>query len=302
LGLKWGYDALRTLVALPDPAVRKTLRKTLQAEGLMHCREVAEMPALAEHLARGEPDLLIVALDDGVWDSSALIRGIRQGTVGSNPFMMVIVLLKAASPVLVTRAVDAGTDDLLLAPWLGRLVLDRLDNFAQGRKPFLITHDYIGPERRSFYREGAPTPQTVEVPNPVQWLSAGNDDRAVFRKQVAQALEAVNLRKIKSCGGQLRFLADRTVEQFTTGGHAAILPTVRALLDAADEMVRRAANTDFAPAIELTAGLRGLCKRLLREDRSPRAEEVVVLPQLADAVINAMYWNEQDPLPVVVTR
>jgi CheY-like chemotaxis protein len=300
LALKWGYDALRTLIALPDPVVRKTLRKTLQTEGLLHCREIAELPVLIDHLGRTEPDLLITALDEGAWDTADLIRQIRNSTLGRNPFMVVITLLQAASPALVGRAVNAGADDLLLAPWLGRLVLDRLDNFAQGRKPFLITHDYIGPERRSFYREGQPPPPTVEVPNPVQWLSAGNDDRALYRRKIEQALQMVNLRKIKSCGGQLRFLADRAVENFAKGGHAAILPTIRALLDAADEMMHRAANTDFAPAIELTSSLRTLCHRLMREDRTPRTEEVAVLPSLADAVINALYWNEKDPLPAAL--
>ncbi len=300
MALKWGYDALRTLIALPDPVVRKTLRKTLQTEGLLHCREIAELPVLIDHLGRTEPDLLITALDEGAWDTADLIRQIRNSTLGRNPFMVVITLLQAASPALVGRAVNAGADDLLLAPWLGRLVLDRLDNFAQGRKPFLITHDYIGPERRSFYREGQPPPPTVEVPNPVQWLSAGNDDRALYRRKIEQALQMVNLRKIKSCGGQLRFLADRAVENFAKGGHAAILPTIRALLDAADEMMHRAANTDFAPAIELTSSLRTLCHRLMREDRTPRTEEVAVLPSLADAVINALYWNEKDPLPAAL--
>jgi CheY-like chemotaxis protein len=306
VALKWGYDELRTLIALPDPVARKTLRKTLSAEGLLHCREIAEMPALIDHLGRHDPDLLVVALDEGAWDSAGMIRQIRNGALGHNPFMVVITLLQAPSPALVTRAVNAGTDDLLLQPWLGKLVLDRLDNFAQGRKPFLVTHDYIGPERRGFYREGAPPPPTVEVPNPVQWLSEGNDDRAAFRRKIEQALETVNLRKIKSCGGQLRFLADRVVENFAQGtperGHEAILPTVRALLEAADEMVRRAADTDFAPAIELTAGLRVLCHRLLRADRAPRAEEISVLPSLADAVVNALYWNEKDPLPAALTR
>ena len=302
MALKWGYDALRTLVALPDPVVRKTLRKTLQAEGLLHCREIGEMPVLIDHLGRTEPDLLITALDEGAWDTADLIRQVRNGALGRNPFMVVITLLQSPSPTLVSRAVNAGADDLLLQPWLGKLVLDRLDNFAQGRKPFLITHDYIGPERRSFYREGQPPPPTVEVPNPVQWLSAGNDDRALFRRKIEQALELVNLRKIKSCGGQLRFLADRAVENFAQAGQAGILPTIGSLLEAADEMVRRAADTDFAPAIELTTGLRALCNRLLREDRVPRTEEVAVLPSLADAVVNALYWNEKDPLSAALTR
>jgi DNA-binding response OmpR family regulator len=288
------------LIALPDAAARKTLRKSLQAEGMLHCREIAEMPALIDHLGRTDPDLLIIVLDEQGWDSAGVIRQIRNGALGTNPFMVVITLLPAPSPALVSRAVNAGTDDLLLQPWLGKLVLDRLDNFVQGRKPFLVTHDYIGPERRSFYRDGAPPPATLEVPNPVQWLSAGNDDRAVFRGKVAQALETVNLRKIKSCGGQLRYLADRAVEHFDKGGQAAIRPTIRALLEAADEMVRRAADTDFAPAIELTTGLRVLCQRLVREGREPRTEEVAVLPSLADAVVNALYWNEKDPLPAAL--
>ena len=295
--LKWGYDELRTLIALPDPAARRVLRKSLQAEGMLHCREVTEMEATADHVARGDPDLLIISLAEQGWDGSTLIRQIRQGSVGTNPFLVVITLLPSPSPMLVNRAVDAGTDDLLLQPWLGKLVLDRLDNFAQGRKPFLITHDYVGPERRSLLRDGAPPQPSLEVPNPVQWLSAGNVDRAAFRKKIDQALKLVNLRKINSCGSQLRFLADRIVDAHAKEGDAAMRQIVRSMLAAADEMMRRAASTDFAPAVELTAGLRTLCHRLLREDREPRAEEVRVLPSLADAVVNALYWNETDPLP-----
>ena len=293
---KRAYQELRTLVALPDPAARKTLRKTLQEEGLLHCREIGELPALADKIAQADPDLLITQLDDE-WDSADLINRIRHGQTGANPFMVIIVLLRAAAPVLVGRVVEAGADDLLLPAWVGRAVMERLDNFVHGRKPFMVTHDYVGPERRSFFREGAPMPATLEVPNPVQWLSSGKDDRAAFRKKVEKALEDVNLRKIKSHATQLRRLADRIVETFANGGHRAILPLVASLLESADDLARRAANTEFAPAIELTAGLRTLCERLLRAEREPRAEEISVLPSLADAVGNALYWHERDPLP-----
>lgn len=291
------YHELRTLIALPDPAARKALRKSLQEEGLLHCREIGELPALADKIGQADPDLLITQLDDS-WDSGALIKRIRHGETPANPFMVIIALLPAASPVLVGRVIEAGADDLLLPAWQGRFVMERLDNFVHGRKPFLVTHDYVGPERRSFFREGEPLPATLAVPNPVQWLSSGKDDRAAFRKKVEQALEAVNLRKIKSHGTQLRRLADQIVEAFARGGHAAILPLARSLRESADDLARRAANTEFAPAIELTDGLRSLCERLLREDRTPRGEEISVLPSLADAVGNALYWHEKDPLPV----
>jgi len=297
---KRGYQELRTLIALPDPAARKALRKSLQEEGLLHCREIGELPALAEKIGQADPDLLLIQLDDD-WNSGELITRIRHGDTAANPFMVIIALLPAAVPALVGRVIEAGADDLLLPAWLGRLVMDRLDNFVHGRKPFLVTHDYVGPERRSFHREGEPPPATIEAPNPVQWLSAGKDDRAAFRKKVAQALEAVNLGKIKSHGRQLRRVADQIVVAFAKGGHGAILPLAQSLLESADDLVRRAANTEFAPAIELTAGLRTLCERLLREDRVPRPEEISVLPSLADAVSNALYWHEKDPLPAALT-
>lgn len=298
---KRAYQELRTLIALPDPAARKTMRKTLQEEGLLHCREIGELPALVEKITQADPDLLITQLDDS-WDSAGFITRIRHGQTGANPFMVIIALLPKADPVLVGRVIEAGADDLLLPPWIGRAVMERLDNFAYGRKPFLVTHDYVGPERRSFFREDMPMPATLQVPNPVQWLSSGKDDRAAFRKKVEKALEEVNLRKIKSHGTQLRRLADQIVETYATGGHSALLPLAASLLETAEDLAHRAANTEFAPAIELTAGLRALCERLLRADREPRAEEISVLPSLADAVGNALYWHEKDPLPNALTR
>lgn len=297
---KRAYQELRTLIALPDPALRKALRKSLQEEGMLHCREIGELPALAEKIEAADPDLLITQLDDS-WDSAGLIRRLRHGQTAANPFMVIIAALPVAAPVLVGRVIEAGADDLLLPPWQGRAVMERLDNFAHGRKPFLVTHDYVGPERRSFFREGEPMPATLQVPNPVQWLSSGKDDRAAFRKKVEQALEAVNVRKIKSHGTQLRRLADQIVEAFAQGGHIAILPLAQSLLHSAEDLERRAANTEFAPAIELAAGLRTLCERFLREEREPRADEVSVLPSLAGAVSNALYWHEKDPLPAAFT-
>ena len=299
---KLGYDELRTLVALPEAVARKGLRKTLVNEGMLHCREVGELPVLVEKLQQSDSDLLITTINDQ-WDSAELIRKVRHGALGTNPFMVVIVLLEKPDPAVVGKVVNAGADDLLLPPWLGRLVIDRLDNFAKGRKPFLVTHDYIGPERRSVARqEDSVISPTMDVPNPVQWLSEGNADRALFRKKIEAALESVNLRKIKSVGGQLRYLADRIMEQYAEGGHMAIQPSIRSLLEASDEMVRRASNTDFAPAIELTTGLREICLRLQKTDRAPRRDEVLVLPALAAAVIKALYWNEKDPLPRALTK
>jgi CheY-like chemotaxis protein len=283
------------LVALPDAAARKTLRKILQEAGFTHCREVANLESLAEKLASGPVDLLITTLNERGWDSADIIRRIRQGELG-NPFMLIMVLLDQPVPSVVDRVVNAGADDLLLAPWLDRLVLGRLDGLIHGRKPFLVTSDYIGPERRSHQRAVGPSAPAIEVPNPMHWLTVKSGSREELERSVEHAAAAVNLNKIKSCSNYLRVLADRVVTNFAKGGHAAIIPDILVMLAASEELVTRAANTQFAPAIELTEALRTLCQRLAREDRAARVAEVGVLPSLADAVVTAIYNSEPEPI------
>jgi DNA-binding response OmpR family regulator len=294
-----GNEKSRTLVALPDAASRKSIRKIIQEAGYTHCREVASLPDLEEKLGAGEVDLLVTTLNDRGWDCGSLIQHVRQGHLG-NPFLLVMMLLDEPSPSVVNRVVNCGADDLLLAPWLDRLVLGRLETLLHSRKRFLVTHDYVGPERRSQARPGANSAPTIDVPNPMHWLTVAAGNREDLNRAVDTSREDLNRDRIKSCGNQLRFLADRVVANFATGGHAAIIPDIMTMLQASEELALRAADTHFAPAIELAEGLRTICQRLAREERTARASEVGVLPSLADAVVRALYNSEPDPLPAAM--
>ena len=291
-----GNEKSRSIVALPDAKARKEVRKLIQEAGFAHCREVPDIATLTEKLGSGDIDLLVTTLGDRNWDSGQLIRAIRQGKLG-NPFMIIMVLVDQPTPDLVSRVVNAGADDLLLSSWPDKTVLGRLEGLVHNRKRFLVTHDYVGPERRNTPRPGVTSANTFEVPNPLHWFTIPNNDRDGLNRAVEQASEVVNRNKIKSCGNQLRFLADRAVAGFAAGGHAAIIPDMQVMLAAANELCDRAANTEFAQAIELSAGLRTLCQRLVREDRPARAAEVGVLPQLADAVIKVIHDSEPEPIP-----
>lgn len=292
----WGNDKSRTVVALPEAPARKNLCKMIQGAGFANCQEIASLRQLEETLGSSDVDLLITTLNDRDWDSFDLIRRIRTGAL-ANPFILIMVLLDEPKPEIVNRVVNSGADDLLLAPWLERLVLGRLDGLLHARKRFVITHDYVGPDRRSLFRAGGSSAPAIEVPNPMQWLTVGSGNREALNKAVNEAKEAINLKKIKSFGHQLRFLADRIVATFAENEPRAIIPYVVTLLAAADELAARATDSVFPQAIELTQSLRTLCQRLAREDRTARAAEVGVLPALADAVIAALYSEEPEHLP-----
>ena len=55
-----------------------------------------------------------MALPDG--DVCDMVRAIRNEGVGTNPFMLVIVVLKDPTVERIRRVVDAGSDDILVAP------------------------------------------------------------------------------------------------------------------------------------------------------------------------------------------
>ena len=293
-----GNENSRTIVALPDAAARKNLRKIIQDAGYTNCREVGTLNELADRIGSQDVDLLVTTLNDRGWDSTALLKRIRQGNLG-NPFMMIMVLLDDPSPAVVNRVVNCGADDLLLAPWLDRLVLGRLETLLHGRKRFLVTHDYVGPERRHEGRPGASPAPTIDVPNPMHWLTVVKGSREHLNEAVAHTKEDLNYSRIRSCGGQLRFLADRVVANFAANGHGAVIPDIMMMLRAAEELALRAADTQFSTAIELANGLHVLCERLTREDRPARAAEIGVLPSLADAVVKAIYNSDPDPLQTV---
>lgn len=75
-----------------------------------------------------------------------------------DPFTPIIAVLSEASPGTVRRGVDSGADDLLIHPWSEGYLDQRLQNIIHNRKPFVVTSDYVGPDRRSVRRPGPQAP------------------------------------------------------------------------------------------------------------------------------------------------
>jgi hypothetical protein len=65
---------------------------------------------------------------------------------------------------LVQRALNCGADDLITRPFSVDFLRARLRTHAEARKSFVVTWDYIGPDRRRA-RPPQPAPNLFEVPN-----------------------------------------------------------------------------------------------------------------------------------------
>src|SRR3546814_18089900 len=55
---------------------------------------------------------------------------------------------------------------LLVKPLSTRIILDRIETVALHRKPFVVTSDYIGPDRRTAVARRDSNVPLIEVPHP----------------------------------------------------------------------------------------------------------------------------------------
>jgi DNA-binding response OmpR family regulator len=285
----WRYDQVRAVLAVADGGLRAAIRDALAQRGLRQFKTAETVDDLQSRLAGGEVDLLVTTLDLAGNDTGRLLQRMRHDEVGQNPFSVVVTLLDHPDPRLARRAVD----DLLLVPFPPKQLVERLNTFVIGRRPFVITHDYVGPERPFQEGENRLALPRLEVPNPVRWQVVANTGGASLTEQIREASHRINLHKVKSYGAQICFLAERIAGLFAeTGSQADILPDVENLAAMGDDLLRRMAATTFAEARELNRALQALCERIRRNGRAPRAEEVGILPVLARTIRRVL---DEDP-------
>ena len=143
-------QALEKAVAFigePDEQVRKTLRQILHHAGLRQVSVHGNLKNILSLMSHMTPDLIIVSddLDPGVFD---FIRDIRHNKIGTNPFVLVTTLISPEHVDSVKRAMQAGTDDIIIKPVKEEQLLQRLKRVTLNRAAFVVTSDYLGPDRR----------------------------------------------------------------------------------------------------------------------------------------------------------
>ena len=76
------------------------------------------------------------------------IKELRHNETGRNPFVPVIVTTWEPDRDLVEKIADSGADALLVKPFSPWQLIERIDCLANRRKPFVVTAERIGPDRR----------------------------------------------------------------------------------------------------------------------------------------------------------
>jgi len=190
------YDGVEVLLLDRDLAMRHLIRSALLGIGfrrVVECRAVQEIPAL---VGQRPIDLMLLDLDTDTAQVCETIRDIRNNRYGLNPFVVVIAMTWTPERKMIAQTLDAGTDDVLAKPVSAAVLKERVRNLVLYRKDFVVTGDYIGPDRRQEARpEGNDLPAIV-VPNSLRFKATGDKQAMAEAPQIGEALRAVRTHRV----------------------------------------------------------------------------------------------------------
>lgn len=200
------FDSAETLVYDPVSANRAATRAALYNLGFRRIETVASLEALNECILRRPPDLAICEAQGSESELCSLIQTVRQGGAGYNPFLVIIVTAWENHNSLVSRVLSSGADDLLLRPFSTAVLGNRIRTHVERRKGFVITSEYVGPDRRNSTMRGAEE-QLFQPPNSLRMKVQDRltDEQANQRldAQLKKARTMLNSEKLRRDAFQL---------------------------------------------------------------------------------------------------
>ena len=223
------YETAETLIYDPVPSNRNATRASLYALGFRKVELAPTLDLLQARLRSRAPDLLLAEIAGSESEVCAAIQAVRQGHLGDNPFVVIVATTWRCDGANVGLALNSGADDLIARPVSTAVLRERIKGLAERRKDFVITSDYIGPDRRREAR--GPGATCVEVPNPFNVRTRANLGEQEAERAIAEAVQRgkdmLNREKLRHDAMQL-CLQWRMLEQTTPGGRdfREILPRI----------------------------------------------------------------------------
>src|SRR5258706_4736794 len=226
------HETAAALIYDPIGPNRIATRASLHSVGFRRVDLAPSLDVLRERLRLRSPDLLLVEVAGAENEVCELVQAVRQGRLGDNPFIVIIVTTWRRDGSIVAQVLNSGADDLIARPVSAHMLGERIKAFAERRKRFVVTMDYIGPDRRPEPRgQGA---ECVEVPNPLNIRATPNLQEEEGDRQIAAAIrrgrETLDSQKTRRDAVQL-CLQWRMLEQRVPGARdfREILPRIHRL-------------------------------------------------------------------------
>jgi DNA-binding NarL/FixJ family response regulator len=286
------FDDVEVALVDGDLGARESIRGVMQSNGFRKFNLGQDIPGLIGMIKSGTPDMVIMGGEFEGGGVSKFVRLLRHNEFKGNPFVPVIVVTWNPTPELVRELVDAGIDDLVPKPISANHLLKRTANIINNRQPFIVTTDYVGPDRRKDSERGSDIP-LVEVPNTLRAKATGDKTAAIDAKnKVNQVLAEINVQKMERHAFQIAWLVEQSMGSLIMGSmDDKIVGYMNKMNLVSKDLSKRMVGTDYAHISELSESIIQVSKSILQNKSSPPAKDVKLLAPLSQALKNSFDPN-----------
>ncbi|MFC4272082.1 response regulator [Sneathiella chungangensis] len=256
------FQSATVLLYDPEPSMRQNTRSALLNIGFGEVIACADGREFVERAERGDFDLIVAETAGEKADIHHVIRDIRRHRLGKDPFINVVLSLWNTAPDIVGDVMNAGADDLITRPMSRTQISTRILRLISARKPFIVTADYIGPDRRLVTRS-SPTKPMLIVPNSLRAKVENRPELAATPEAVRLAMTVVNERKISIYAEQLMRLSSAVIllsgSRDSFGDRADVVVAMR---ERNKSLIESVAGTEFTHIVSLCDALESLLLRI----------------------------------------
>lgn len=204
------YENATVVICDPVAQNRNATRNALYALGFRDIESCVSAADLRRVLSAKEFDLVFAEVADINDPAFAAVADIRRNALGRNPFTVVILSTWSPGSALVRASLDCGADDLLIRPASTAMMGERIRTHTLARKKFVVTGEYIGPDRRKDPgRENSA--ELFDVANTLNLRAvkglSGLEAQAAIQAAVNESLESVNLERMRRSAFQIGIIA-----------------------------------------------------------------------------------------------
>lgn len=257
---KFNFGNVGVFLVDGDASARQGIRHILFNEGCRDIRLGDDCKEVVAVLGQNDPDLIIgeLRLPDG--NFAAVTQKIRQGQIGHNPFVpIILVVVEDEDPKAIKAALDKGVDDVVSKPVSAVGLMTRISRLVEKRRPFVVTEDYMGPKR---VQDG--DAKSIDAPNHLSRKLKGEKIGFLDKEMdVAAAEEDVKGCRLQFIGEQIKALIDGIAPRLEKGAfdpelRNGLARVVAEAMRAQDQLE----NTRYEHVARLCSSLSGVAGQL----------------------------------------
>lgn len=278
------FDLVNVVVAEPSHELREDIARDLRKLGFERIQLVSNIRQIQQALKDDLIDLLIcdTALEDG--DLTRFVRGMRLGIFNGNIFPVVITLVSVPSQGLVHKVVNSGTDAVIVKPITLEQLNKRIMGLVEKRSRFVVTSDYIGPDRRQKLRKGAEPIPSIDVPNPLRNKITSYYDADAYTALVKRTTLILNERRIERQSIQIKYYVEKILPPYEEqDSHTEMPPEWSRLMFTTKDLAGRVKGSRFAHMIGASTMLLDFVNDL-NAKQSLTSEDIRLITQFSSSI------------------